>query len=399
MRKRNVRPDAERVRQERETKGWTMAELAGKADLSTKTVERIEGGRHSVRLSTLEDLAKALGIERGSLIKGEAEPEAEELGESGVLYLSRLDIPWGRLSDHKCKKRYWACGTSLRQIYSSSRVQNAHTRLAPIRSDTRAKDIRLIIPDTTKGLPSLTQLEQYDNHRPRTTSDRQVQSAAEVYSNLAEVVKSLEKGTGERFDYLRTYSGIMFSNITIFDDDAVVSFYDSTGVGDTNVTLHFNRHDDRAGFDNVVSKFDWLWDRSYSGQKKQTASIAFVNSKGEVLLALRDNKKRIKYPNKWDLLGGHFKVRENARKCIGREMQEEIGRKLKRPVLFNRYDLADRVEWMFWEAADINIKKTKLTEGQRLEWFSRERVARMADGDFGFGYREILLEFFARGPF
>jgi 8-oxo-dGTP diphosphatase len=124
-----------------------------------------------------------------------------------------------------------------------------------------------------------------------------------------------------------------------------------------------------------------------------------VNSRDEVLLSLRDDKPEIPYPGRWDLLGGHIETGETPAQCIAREIQEEIGRRLAGPALFQRYDLPDRVEWMFWERAEVDVAATVLTEGQRLEWFSAERIASMPDDAFAFGFRRLLLEFFALRPF
>ncbi len=43
---------------------------------------------------------------------------------------------------------------------------------------------------------------------------------------------------------------------------------------------------------------------------KKIAAIIFENDKGEFLLALRDNKPGIPFPNHWDLIGGHVEEGE-----------------------------------------------------------------------------------------
>jgi 8-oxo-dGTP diphosphatase len=133
--------------------------------------------------------------------------------------------------------------------------------------------------------------------------------------------------------------------------------------------------------------------------KSQGTSIVFLNAQDEVLLYLRDDKPGIPYPRRWDVLGGYLEARELPTECIAREMREEIGYDLRHPTLFRRYDLDDRVEWMFWERADIDIAATALTEGQRLEWFCRERIERMPDDAFAFGFKRLLLDFFHARPF
>src|SRR4051812_19261158 len=134
-------------------------------------------------------------------------------------------------------------------------------------------------------------------------------------------------------------------------------------------------------------------------------SVALLNHKDQVLLCLRDNKPGIPYPGKWDLLGGHLEEGEEPHACIRREISEELKHAdggpvvLIRPSLFKRYDLPDRIDWMYWERADLDLGKIVLAEGERLEWFSRERIVTTPDEEFAFGFKRLLLEFFAERPF
>ena len=128
-------------------------------------------------------------------------------------------------------------------------------------------------------------------------------------------------------------------------------------------------------------------------------SIALMNHNREVLLCLRDDKPDIPYPGCWDLLGGHCEPDETPSECIIREIREEIGYDLKGPVLFATFNLDDRVEWMFWELAEIDIEAINLTEGERLEWFSGARIEQMPDAAFAFNFRALLLGFVKNMPF
>jgi len=140
--------------------------------------------------------------------------------------------------------------------------------------------------------------------------------------------------------------------------------------------------------------------------KMQGTSVALVNSAGEVLLCLRDDIPEIPFPGKWDLLGGHLEPGEEPLTCIRREISEELidavtGEpvRLAGPALFKRYDLADRVEWMHWERFDKPVDELILTERTRLERFSYERVAATPEGEFAFGFKPLLVEFFEARPF
>jgi transcriptional regulator with XRE-family HTH domain len=62
-----------RVRQLREAAGWSQIELGERAGLSNQVISRIEGARVEPKLSSLEQIAKALGTSVGALIDGTAE--------------------------------------------------------------------------------------------------------------------------------------------------------------------------------------------------------------------------------------------------------------------------------------------------------------------------------------
>jgi XRE family transcriptional regulator, regulator of sulfur utilization len=53
----------------REAKGLSQAELAERADLSREYVNKIEAGKYDPPLSTINALAKALGVKAGRLLE------------------------------------------------------------------------------------------------------------------------------------------------------------------------------------------------------------------------------------------------------------------------------------------------------------------------------------------
>jgi 8-oxo-dGTP diphosphatase len=132
---------------------------------------------------------------------------------------------------------------------------------------------------------------------------------------------------------------------------------------------------------------------------KKGASIVFLNNANQVLLLLRDDKKDIPFPNCWDVLGGHVEEGETPRECIVREMNEEIGKRLEDPSLFNVYDMEDRIEYTFWQREDFDIDEIHLNEGQRLKWFTEEEIERMSNEELAYGFKSILLDFFHQEPF
>lgn len=130
--------------------------------------------------------------------------------------------------------------------------------------------------------------------------------------------------------------------------------------------------------------------------KRKGGSIIFVNDKRQVLLFLRDNRPDIPYPNTWDIPGGHVEDGETPEQCIAREMQEEIGIRLKDFQLFSIMEFDDRIEYTFWKYENLDIDKIKLTEGQYLRWFTEDEVYNTV---LAYGFNRIMADFFRREVF
>jgi 8-oxo-dGTP diphosphatase len=122
-------------------------------------------------------------------------------------------------------------------------------------------------------------------------------------------------------------------------------------------------------------------------------SIIFINDDNKILLFLRDDFPQIKYPNRWDIPGGHVEIGETPEECIVREIKEEIGLQLSNFQLFEQREFPDRIEYSFWKRQNINIEKIVLTEGQALRWFSREEAATT---QLAFGFNITIVSFFKR---
>ncbi|MFQ6028679.1 MAG: NUDIX domain-containing protein [Dehalococcoidia bacterium] len=135
--------------------------------------------------------------------------------------------------------------------------------------------------------------------------------------------------------------------------------------------------------------------------KPEGCSILFVNQEDQVLLFLRDDIPRIPYPNTWDLLGGHVEEGESPEECIVREMQEELikdgeGLDITGFQLFTVTEFPDRTEYTYWLRANFDIGDVELTEGQRLQWFTREETR---NTELAFGFNSVVEEFFQKAPF
>jgi 8-oxo-dGTP diphosphatase len=112
---------------------------------------------------------------------------------------------------------------------------------------------------------------------------------------------------------------------------------------------------------------------------KKIAAIILENDKGEFLLALRDNKPGIPFPNHWDLIGGHVEEGETPEEALIREVKEELDIDLKEYSFFRVYecltgDAYENIKYIFTGKINIPIEEVTLLEGERPGYFSREEI-------------------------
>ncbi|GAB2807017.1 NUDIX domain-containing protein [Lentzea nigeriaca] len=124
------------------------------------------------------------------------------------------------------------------------------------------------------------------------------------------------------------------------------------------------------------------------------ANIVMVNSAGEVLLYLRDDKPTIKFPNTWCLPGGYVEEGERPDECIRREIEEEMGVVLDEVRHLVSAARSYGVEHTFWTEIELDLDHVVLTEGQRLKWFTR---AEIEAHELGYEDNAILADFFTAG--
>jgi 8-oxo-dGTP diphosphatase len=112
---------------------------------------------------------------------------------------------------------------------------------------------------------------------------------------------------------------------------------------------------------------------------KKIAAIILENDKGELLLALRDNKPGIPFPNHWDLIGGHVEVGETPEEALVREVKEELNIDLKEFLFFKKYecltgDAYENIKYIYTGKINIPIEEVTLLEGERPQYFSPEEL-------------------------
>ena len=112
---------------------------------------------------------------------------------------------------------------------------------------------------------------------------------------------------------------------------------------------------------------------------KTIAAIILENDKGDFLLALRDNKPGIPFPNHWDLIGGHVEEGETPEEALVREYKEELNLDLKDFSFYKKYvclsgDAYDNTKYIYTGKINIPIEEITLLEGERPEYFTRKEI-------------------------
>jgi hypothetical protein len=144
------------------------------------------------------------------------------------VYIKRKLIHWEPYNEN-ISSQFWASGTSL--------IGVAENKLLTKFWNKGIRNIRIILPNPEPSFMSYWQLHQYDNIGAELVYS-QIYAARRSYITLKKELNGLTRMTS---GYIKHYGGIMFNNITIYDDDAFISFYDTKGIGDINITLHFNK--------------------------------------------------------------------------------------------------------------------------------------------------------------
>jgi 8-oxo-dGTP diphosphatase len=128
---------------------------------------------------------------------------------------------------------------------------------------------------------------------------------------------------------------------------------------------------------------------------KEIAAIILENDKGEFLLALRDNKPGIPFPNHWDLIGGHVEDGETPEEALLREIKEELNIELKDYAFFKKYeclsgDAYENIKYIYTGKINLPIEEITLLEGERAQFFSREEIP---DVKFANIIKTIVLDY------
>jgi 8-oxo-dGTP diphosphatase len=112
---------------------------------------------------------------------------------------------------------------------------------------------------------------------------------------------------------------------------------------------------------------------------QKIAAIILENDKGDFLLALRDNKSWIPFPNHWDLIGGHVEEGETPEEALVREYKEELGLELKEYKFYKEFlclkgDAFENIKYIYTGKINLPIDEITLHEGQYARYFTKEEI-------------------------
>ncbi|GAA1093339.1 NUDIX domain-containing protein [Nocardiopsis exhalans] len=111
-------------------------------------------------------------------------------------------------------------------------------------------------------------------------------------------------------------------------------------------------------------------------------AVALIeNSRGELLLHLRDDIPDIAWPGRWSALGGGCDPDESPRETIVRELDEEAG--LAVDDLVELFEVPDPggssdVVTVFAATWNGDARELPLTEGVKLDWFHPDRLGSLS---------------------
>ncbi len=128
----------------------------------------------------------------------------------------------------------------------------------------------------------------------------------------------------------------------------------------------------------------------------QVVAMILTNSRGEVLLQLRDNNPNISFANAWTLPGGVVEPGETLEQAARRELSEETGLETcltywggykRKPE--NRNFMIE--QHIFTGTADQEAAEMILGEGQALKFFKRGELSSLS---IAFEFDKVLRAFF-----
>jgi 8-oxo-dGTP diphosphatase len=127
-------------------------------------------------------------------------------------------------------------------------------------------------------------------------------------------------------------------------------------------------------------------------------SAILANSRGEVLMQLRDNRSGLLFPGYWTLPGGMVEQGESPDEAIRRELMEEM--ELSLPLAYwlayntrrGRLNLIRVRQHLYTGRLDTPAEEITLHEGQALRYVSAGEMDALP---LAFGFLPILRNYFS----
>ena len=131
----------------------------------------------------------------------------------------------------------------------------------------------------------------------------------------------------------------------------------------------------------------------------QGVAAILLNTHGEVLLQLRDDKPHTVFPGYWTLPGGVVEGAETPDAAMRRELEVETGLRValslwKRYTRRSHSRAFDLEQFVYTATVDVEAGELTLGEGQALRYFGREALSALK---IAFGFEVVLSEFFGEG--
>ncbi|MGB3559785.1 MAG: NUDIX hydrolase [Geitlerinemataceae cyanobacterium] len=130
-------------------------------------------------------------------------------------------------------------------------------------------------------------------------------------------------------------------------------------------------------------------------------AVAILYRHDRFLMQLRDNIPNIVYPGFWTFFGGHIEPEETPEIAVKREILEEIGYEMPSAELFNKYETAESVRYVFHAPLTVELEELVLNEGWDMglwtidEIRQGKRYSKNANQvrPIGPPHQKVLLEF------
>jgi 8-oxo-dGTP diphosphatase len=124
-------------------------------------------------------------------------------------------------------------------------------------------------------------------------------------------------------------------------------------------------------------------------------AMVILHREGRVLLQLRDSDPGVYAAGMWGIFGGHVEEGETPEQAAAREIEEELGLRLRYLGLFVRRVDEGRERFIYTARLDVGLSSLSLREGQGMALVSSEQAREMPLVPV---HREVLAKFFDEAP-